>query len=76
MKPEVERSRSGRVFQTAYRADVVARELRGKDGGIVMPTFPARSMNSSRANATSIKKRASGSLTCVLTQAMHKGYLK
>jgi hypothetical protein len=40
MKPEVERSRSGRVFQTAYRADVVARELRGKDGGIVMRNVP------------------------------------
>ncbi|MDR5799188.1 MULTISPECIES: DUF1338 domain-containing protein [Caballeronia] len=27
MKEEVERSRSGRVFQTAYRADIVEREL-------------------------------------------------
>jgi hypothetical protein len=35
MKPEVERSRSGRVFQTAYRADIVTREFRAADGRIV-----------------------------------------
>ncbi|CAN0627423.1 DUF1338 domain-containing protein [Burkholderia multivorans] len=40
MKPEVERSRSGRVFQTAYRADVVEREFRTGDGGIVKRNVP------------------------------------
>jgi hypothetical protein len=40
MKPEVERSRSGRVFQTAYRADVVRREFRAADGRIVTREVP------------------------------------
>jgi hypothetical protein len=40
MKPEVERSRSGRVFQTAYRADLVQREFRAADGGIVTREVP------------------------------------
>nr|WP_281664151.1 DUF1338 domain-containing protein [Paraburkholderia fungorum] len=40
MKPEVERSRSGRVFQTAYRADVVRREFRAADGSIVTREVP------------------------------------
>jgi hypothetical protein len=40
MKPEVERSRSGRVFQTAYRADRVRREFRTADGGIVTREVP------------------------------------
>jgi PAS domain-containing protein len=40
MKPEVERSRSGRVFQTAYRADTVLRELRQRDGATVMREVP------------------------------------
>jgi len=32
MKAEVERSRSGRIFQTAYHADIVEREFIGVDG--------------------------------------------
>jgi len=40
MKPDVERSRSGRVFQTAYRADIVVRELRASDGGTVKREVP------------------------------------
>jgi hypothetical protein len=40
MKPEVERSRSGRVFQTAYRADRVLRALRQSDGAMVMREVP------------------------------------
>ncbi|MGH8779728.1 DUF1338 domain-containing protein [Paraburkholderia sp.] len=40
MKPEVERSRSGRVFQTAYRADTVRREFRAADGSIVTRDVP------------------------------------
>ncbi|MCA8275774.1 DUF1338 domain-containing protein [Burkholderia sp. AU30280] len=40
MKPEVERSRSGRVFQTAYRADIVEREFRTRDGGTVKRNVP------------------------------------
>ncbi|NPT53171.1 DUF1338 domain-containing protein [Paraburkholderia elongata] len=40
MKPEVERSRSGRVFQTAYRADIVRREFRAADGSIVTREVP------------------------------------
>ncbi|NLP62808.1 DUF1338 domain-containing protein [Paraburkholderia sacchari] len=40
MKPEVERSRSGRVFQTAYRADIVLRELRQHDGSKVTREVP------------------------------------
>jgi hypothetical protein len=40
MKPEIERSRSGRVFQTAYRADTVMREFRTADGGTVMREVP------------------------------------
>jgi hypothetical protein len=40
MKPDVERSRSGRVFQTAYRADIVRRELRAADGSIVTREVP------------------------------------
>ena len=40
MKPEVERSRSGRVFQTAYRADTVKREFRAANGERVMREVP------------------------------------
>lgn len=40
MKPEVERSRSGRVFQTAYRADTVLREFRVADGSLVTREVP------------------------------------
>ena len=40
MKPEVERSRSGRVFQTAYRADIVNREFRAADGSTVTRAVP------------------------------------
>ncbi|WP_133646776.1 DUF1338 domain-containing protein [Paraburkholderia flava] len=40
MKPEVERSRSGRVFQTAYRADIVRREFRAADGSRVTRDVP------------------------------------
>jgi hypothetical protein len=40
MKPDVERSRSGRVFQTAYRADIVRREFRAADGSIVTREVP------------------------------------
>jgi len=40
MKPEVERSRSGRVFQTAYRADTVLREFRAADGQRVTREVP------------------------------------
>ncbi|NPT36731.1 DUF1338 domain-containing protein [Paraburkholderia xenovorans] len=40
MKPEVERSRSGRVFQTAYRADTVLREFRAADASIVTREVP------------------------------------
>ncbi|MDH6151443.1 MULTISPECIES: DUF1338 domain-containing protein [Paraburkholderia] len=40
MKPEVEHSRSGRVFQTAYRADVVQREFRAADGSVVTRAVP------------------------------------
>ncbi|WP_036001832.1 DUF1338 domain-containing protein [Paraburkholderia caribensis] len=40
MKPEVESSRSGRVFQTAYRADTVEREFHTKDGGKVRRNVP------------------------------------
>lgn len=40
MKPEVERSRSGRVFQTAYRADIVEREFRARDGSVVKRDVP------------------------------------
>ncbi|MEZ0606468.1 DUF1338 domain-containing protein [Paraburkholderia sp. IW21] len=40
MKPEVERSRSGRVFQTAYRADIVRREFRSANGSIVAREVP------------------------------------
>jgi hypothetical protein len=40
MKPEVERSRSNRVFQTAYRADTVQREFRASDGRRVTRTVP------------------------------------
>ena len=40
MKPEVERSRSGRVFQTAYRADTVVREFRAADGQRVTREVP------------------------------------
>ncbi len=39
MKPEVERSRSNRVFQTAYRADEVIRQFR-KNGDIVTRKVP------------------------------------
>ncbi|MEM5326006.1 DUF1338 domain-containing protein [Paraburkholderia sp. JHI2823] len=40
MKPDVERSRSGRVFQTAYRADTVVREFRAADGQRVTREVP------------------------------------
>jgi hypothetical protein len=40
MKPEVERSRSGRVLQTAYRADIVRRAFRRTDGSIVTREVP------------------------------------
>ena len=40
MKPNVETSRSGRVFQTAYRADTVAREFRAADGQRVTREVP------------------------------------
>jgi hypothetical protein len=40
MKPDVERSRSGRVFQTAYRADTVRREFRAHDGATVTREVP------------------------------------
>lgn len=40
MKPEVERSRSGRVFQTAYRADSVEREFIGANGQVVKRQVP------------------------------------
>ncbi|WP_246792848.1 DUF1338 domain-containing protein [Burkholderia perseverans] len=40
MKPEVERSRSGRVFQTAYRADIVEREFRTADGRTLSRSVP------------------------------------
>jgi hypothetical protein len=40
MKPEVERSRSGKVFQTAYRADTVKREFRSTTGEIVTREVP------------------------------------
>ncbi|MDR5839429.1 DUF1338 domain-containing protein [Caballeronia sp. LZ034LL] len=40
MKPEVERSRSGRVFQTAYRADTVERMFRTANGDTVTRKVP------------------------------------
>lgn len=40
MKPEVERSRSNRVFQTAYRADIVARRFRTANGDTVTRQVP------------------------------------
>lgn len=40
MKPDVERSRSGRVFQTAYRADSVEREFIGTNGQVVKRQVP------------------------------------
>jgi len=40
MKSEVERSRSNRVFQTAYRADIVARQFRTADREIVTREVP------------------------------------
>ncbi|WP_213762387.1 DUF1338 domain-containing protein [Caballeronia sp. dw_19] len=40
MKREVEHSRSGRVFQTAYRADTIERELRAADGSTVKRQVP------------------------------------
>lgn len=40
MKPAVERSRSGRVFQTAYLADTVEREFRLPDGSTVKRKVP------------------------------------
>jgi hypothetical protein len=40
MKPEVERSRSGRVFQTAYRADTVQRQFKSVDGRVVTREVP------------------------------------
>lgn len=40
MKPEVERSRSGRVFQSAYRADTVRRQFRSSDGREVSRDVP------------------------------------
>ena len=38
--PKVERSRSGRVFQTAYRADIVTRTFRAPDGALVTRDVP------------------------------------
>ncbi len=40
MKPEVERSRSGRIFQTAYRADTVNREFKARNGKTVTRAVP------------------------------------
>ncbi len=40
MKPDVERSRSGRVFQTAYRADTVRRAFRLSDGDEITREVP------------------------------------
>lgn len=40
IKPDIERSRSGRVFQTAYRADTVERRFRTVDGGRVTRNVP------------------------------------
>lgn len=40
MKPEVERSRSGKVFQTAYRADTVKRGFKSANGNIVTREVP------------------------------------
>ncbi|MGZ7175086.1 2-oxoadipate dioxygenase/decarboxylase family protein [Burkholderia gladioli] len=40
MKPEVERSRSGRVFQTAYRADIVERQFRTAEGRVISRSVP------------------------------------
>jgi hypothetical protein len=40
MKPDVERSRSGRVFQTAYRADMVQREFKSSGGKTVTRDVP------------------------------------
>jgi hypothetical protein len=40
MKQDVERSRSGRVFQTAYRADTVEREFRTADGTSIRKSVP------------------------------------
>ncbi|MEX3639691.1 DUF1338 domain-containing protein [Paraburkholderia sp. BR14320] len=40
IKPEVERSRSGRVFQTAYRADTVCRAFRSSDGNEITREVP------------------------------------
>ncbi|MCR4466220.1 DUF1338 domain-containing protein [Burkholderia sp. SCN-KJ] len=40
MKAEVERSRSGRVFQTAYRADLVERQFLSGHGDVVTRTVP------------------------------------
>ena len=40
MKPDVECSRSGRVFQTAYRADPVERQFIDRDGRQITRTVP------------------------------------
>ncbi|MGF6261843.1 hypothetical protein OKW49_002771 [Paraburkholderia youngii] len=40
MKPDVERSRSGRVFQTAYKADMVMRQFKSSDGKLTTRTVP------------------------------------
>jgi hypothetical protein len=40
MKPDVERSRSGRVFQTAYRADTVRRQFRSSNGKEITRDVP------------------------------------
>lgn len=40
LKDTIETSRSGRVRQTAFRADPVARDFIGADGGIVQRTVP------------------------------------
>ncbi len=40
MKPTIESSRSGRVRQTAFRADVVAREFLRDDGSVVHHQVP------------------------------------
>jgi hypothetical protein len=40
IKPDIERSRSGRVFQTAYRADMVERRFRTASGETVTRMVP------------------------------------
>jgi len=40
MKPAIEVSKSGRIRQTAFKADMVVREFRTRDGGIVRREVP------------------------------------